>query len=97
MGTTHGATSLLYEAGTLEQKKKLFRNALSILIKIMSQDIRRMSKEEIDELNRAGRAWRERQKPAQGAPVAIAEQSQIEDSRETHTPPVTVGDQLELL
>jgi hypothetical protein len=34
----------------------------------MSVDIRRMSKDELDELNRAGREWRERNKPVQADP-----------------------------
>jgi hypothetical protein len=43
--------------------------------------------------------WRERNKPAQTVEDAIPEPSQadIEDPRETKTPPSTVGEQIELL
>lgn len=63
----------------------------------MSRDIRRMSKDELDELTRAGRAWRERHEPDQAETDAIAEQSKIEDSPKTQLPPFTEGDQLQLL
>jgi hypothetical protein len=63
----------------------------------MSRDIRRMSKDELDELTRAGRAWRERHEPDQAETDAIAEQSKIQDSPKTQLPPFTEGDQLQLL
>ncbi len=54
-----------------------------------------MSKAELDDLNRAGKAWRERYNPAQAVPDAgepeSSEQEDIADPRET------VGQQLELL
>jgi hypothetical protein len=56
-----------------------------------------MSKDELDELTRAGRAWRERHEPDQAETDAIAEQSKIEDSPKTQLPPFTEGDQLQLL
>jgi hypothetical protein len=36
----------------------------------MATDIRRMSREELDELNRLGKEWRERNKPAQNPVIS---------------------------
>jgi hypothetical protein len=61
----------------------------------MATDIRRMSKEELDELNRQGAIWRARNKPAQPVTDTIPEPSK--DRSETPTPKLTVGEQIELL
>ena len=50
-----------------------------------------MSKDELDELTRAGRAWRERHEPDQAETDAIAEQSKIEDSPKNPTSSVYRG------
>jgi len=52
----------------------------------MATDIRRMSKEELDELNRQGAIWRARNKPAQPVTDTIPEPSK--DRSETPTPDV---------
>ena len=61
----------------------------------MATDIRRMSKEELDELNRQGAIWRARNKPAQPVTDTIPEPSK--DPSETPTPTLTVGEQIGLL
>jgi hypothetical protein len=60
----------------------------------MATDIRRMNKEELDELNRQGAIWRARNKPAQPVTDTIPEPPQ--DRRETPTPTLTIGEQLPL-
>lgn len=43
----------------------------------MATDIRRMSRDELDELNRLSKAWRERNKPAQDEPKPVADVTPI--------------------
>jgi hypothetical protein len=58
-----------------------------------------MGKAELDELNRSTKEWRESNKPAQAVTNAMPEPSQadIADPRQTKTPPLTIGEQIELL
>jgi len=57
----------------------------------MSRDIRRMSRAELDELNRAAKEWQKcRKQPAEPLPDALPEPSQ-RDGRES-----PVGEQMDL-
>ena len=59
----------------------------------MSRDIRRMSKAELDELNRISKQWRERHTATQPVPDAVPEQSEQAMGK----PELRVGEQMELL